>query len=260
MSLSNNKIKYFKSLKEKKFRNQYNCFVAEGEKIVFDLMGTCKCQLIAALPDIISLHDELTAEEIIVASEGELKRATSFKSPPSVIAVFYQPEFNEKELDLYNNLSLVLDGVQDPGNLGTIVRIADWFGIKNIICSNDCADIFNPKTIQATMGSISRVKLNYTDIVKHLENNIDFPIYGTFMDGDNIFTENLTENGMIVMGSEGKGVSEAVGRLIKKRLHIPHYPNVLTGFNSPDSLNVAVATSITCYEFRRKSFLAKQSF
>src|SRR5690554_7879997 len=128
MSLSNNKIKYFKSLKEKKFRNQYNCFVAEGEKIVFDLMGTCKCQLIAALPDIISLHDELTAEEIIVASEGELKRATSFKSQPSVIAVFYQLEFNEKEFDLYNILILFLDEFQDLGNLETFVRLAIWLG------------------------------------------------------------------------------------------------------------------------------------
>lgn len=189
MSLSNNKIKYFKSLKEKKFRNQYNCFVAEGEKIVFDLMGTCKCQLIAALPDIISLHDELTAEEIIVASEGELKRATSFKSPPSVIAVFYQPEFNEKELDLYNNLSLVLDGVQDPGNVGTIVRIADWFGIKNIFCSYDCADIFNPKTIQATMGSIARVRVIYTDIIELIQKNNNLPVYGTFLDGKSIYNE-----------------------------------------------------------------------
>ncbi|HZH73937.1 MAG TPA: RNA methyltransferase [Mariniphaga sp.] len=259
MSLSVNKSKYIRSLKDKKFRNQYNCFVAEGEKLVFDLIGKCKCQILVALPEIIRQHPDIDAEEVIVASESELKKATLLKTAPSVIGVFYKPNLNV-EIDYNQDITLVLDGIQDPGNLGTIVRIADWFGIKNIICSNDCADIFNPKTIQATMGSISRVKLNYTDIVKHLENNIDFPIYGTFMDGDNIYTENLTENGMIVMGSEGKGVSEAVGRLIKKRLHIPHYPNVLTGYNSPESLNVAVATSITCYEFRRKSFLAKQSF
>ena len=245
MSLSVNKSKYIRSLKDKKFRNQYNCFVAEGEKLVFDLIGKCKCQILVALPEIIRQHPDIDAEEVIVASESELKKATLLKTAPSVIGVFYKPNLNV-EIDYNQDITLVLDGIQDPGNLGTIVRIADWFGIKNIICSNDCADIFNPKTIQATMGSISRVKLNYTDIVKHLENNI--------------YTENLTENGMIVMGSEGKGVSEAVGRLIKKRLHIPHYPNVLTGFNPPDSLNVAVATSITCYEFRRKSFLAKQSF
>lgn len=249
MSLSNNKIKYFKSLKEKKFRNQYNCFVAEGEKIVFDLMGTCKCQLIAALPDIISLHDELTAEEIIVASEGELKRATSFKSPPSVIAVFYQPEFNEKELDLYNNLSLVLDGVQDPGNVGTIVRIADWFGIKNIFCSYDCADIFNPKTIQATMGSIARVRVIYTDIIELIQKNNNLPVYGTFLDGKSIYNESLSSNGFIVMGSEGKGISSEIELLISDRLFIPNYP---IDFKSSESLNVAVATAITCSEFRRR--------
>ena len=249
MSLSNNKIKYFKSLKEKKFRNQYNCFVAEGEKIVFDLMGTCKCQLIAALPDIISLHDELTAEEIIVASEGELKRATSFKSPPSVIAVFYQPEFNEKELDLYNNLSLVLDGVQDPGNVGTIVRIADWFGIKNIFCSYDCADIFNPKTIQATMGSIARVRVIYTDIIELIQKNNNLPVYGTFLDGKSIYNESLSSNGFIVMGSEGKGISSEIELLISDRLFIPNYP---IDIKSSESLNVAVAPAITCSEFRRR--------
>ena len=249
MSLSNNKIKYFKSLKEKKFRNQYNCFVAEGEKIVFDLMGTCKCQLIAALPDIISLHDQLTAEEIIVASEGELKRATSFKSPPSVIAVFYQPEFNEKELDLYNNLSLVLDGVQDPGNVGTIVRIADWFGIKNIFCSYDCADIFNPKTIQATMGSIARVRVIYTDIIELIQKNNNLPVYGTFLDGKSIYNESLSSNGFIVMGSEGKGISSEIELLISDRLFIPNYP---IDIKSSESLNVAVATAITCSEFRRR--------
>jgi len=249
MSLSNNKIKYFKSLKEKKFRNQHNCFVAEGEKIVFDLMGTCKCQLIAALPDIISLHDELTAEEIVVASEGELKRATSFKSPPSVIAVFYQPEFNEKELDLYNNLSLVLDGVQDPGNVGTIVRIADWFGIKNIFCSYDCADIFNPKTIQATMGSIARVRVIYTDIIELIQKNNNLPVYGTFLDGKSIYEESLSSNGFIVMGSEGKGISSEIELLISDRLFIPNYP---IDIKSSESLNVAVATAITCSEFRRR--------
>ena len=249
MSLSRSKIKYITSLRERKFRNQYNCFVAEGEKIVFDLMGTCKCQLIAALPDIISLHDELTAEEIIVASEGELKRATSFKSPPSVIAVFYQPEFNEKELDLYNNLSLVLDGVQDPGNVGTIVRIADWFGIKNIFCSYDCADIFNPKTIQATMGSIARVRVIYTDIIELIQKNNNLPVYGTFLDGKSIYNESLSSYGFIVMGSEGKGISSEIELLISDRLFIPNYP---IDIKSSESLNVAVATAITCSEFRRR--------
>ena len=186
MSLSNNKIKYIKSLKEKKFRNQYNCFVAEGEKLVFDLMETCKCQIVAALPEIISSRTDINAEDIIVASEVELNRATSLKTAPSVIAVFYQPQSDINEQYFNKSLSLVLEGVQDPGNVGTIVRIADWFGIHNIFCSYDCADVFNPKTVQATMGSIARVKVTYTDIIALINKSNKLPVYGTFLGGKNI--------------------------------------------------------------------------
>jgi TrmH family RNA methyltransferase len=251
MSLSNNKIKYIKSLKEKKFRNQYNCFVAEGEKLVFDLMETCKCQIVAALPEIISSSTDIDAEEIIIASEVELNRATSLKTAPSVIAVFYQPQSDIIEQDFNKKLSLVLDGVQDPGNVGTIVRIADWFGIHNIICSYDCADVFNPKTVQATMGSIARVKVTYTDIIALINKYNKLPVYGTFLGGKNIYEESLSKNGLIVMGSEGKGISSEVEKLVTDRLFIPNFP---TDSNSSESLNVAVATAITCSEFRRRHF------
>lgn len=249
MSLSNNKIKYIKSLKEKKFRNQYKCFIAEGEKLVFDLMKTCNCQLIAALPEVILSYNNISAEEIITTSENELKKATSLKTAPSVIAVFYQPEVHISEEEINSNLSLVLDGVQDPGNLGTIVRIADWFGIDNIFCSLDCADVFNPKTVQATMGAIARVNVIYTDIVEFLQNKKDLPVYGTFLGGSNIYEESLSRNGFIVMGSEGKGISNEVEALVTNRLFIPNYP---IDEKSSESLNVSVATAITCSEFRRR--------
>ncbi len=252
MSLSVNKSKYIRSLKEKKFRNLHNCFIAEGEKLVLDLMGKCKCQIIIALPKIIERYSKIEAEEVIVATENDLKKVTLLKTAPTVIGVFYKPEYNNVKMDYSKDLSLVLDQVQDPGNVGTIVRIADWFGIKNIFCSHNCADVYNPKTIQATMGSISRVNVIYTDIVKHLKENLEYPIYGTFIDGDNIYSEELTENGIIVMGSEGKGISKEIEALIERKLYIPKYPYNPLSLNSPESLNVAVAASITCYEFRRK--------
>ncbi|MBK5196448.1 MAG: RNA methyltransferase, partial [Proteiniphilum sp.] len=154
MGLSKNRIKYIRSLKEKKFRSEHNTFVAEGPKLVFDLLATCRCQFIAALPEILTVHPEIKAEEIVEASESELKKATFLKTAPQVIAVFYRPDYEIEKIDLSEKLSLVLDGVQDPGNVGAIIRIADWFGIEYIICSEDTADIYNPKTVQATMGAI----------------------------------------------------------------------------------------------------------
>ena len=148
-------------------------------------------------------------------------------------------------------LMLALDGVQDPGNLGTICRIADWFGIENIICSQDTADIFNPKAIQATMGAISRVHVHYTDLQKYLRNasDADIPVYGTFLDGDNIYEHRLSPHGIIVMGNEGKGISAGIAQNISRRLLIPNYPPERI---TTESLNVAVATAITCAEFRRR--------
>ncbi|MBF6596904.1 MAG: RNA methyltransferase [Fermentimonas sp.] len=251
MGLSHNKIKYIKSLKEKRFRSKYKCFVAEGEKLVFDLMETCKCQMIAALPGILSLHKEIAAEEIIVASEVELDRATSLKTAPAVIAVFYQPQSDINLQSFNTSLNLILDGVQDPGNVGTIVRIADWFGINNIFCSFDCADVFNPKTVQATMGSIARVRVTYTDIFALITKSNNIPVYGTFLRGKNIYEESLSKNGLIVMGSEGKGISREIDKLVTDRLFIPYFP---VDNKSSESLNVAVATAITCSEFRRRHF------
>lgn len=151
---------------------------------------------------------------------------------------------------LAEKLTLVLDGVQDPGNLGTIIRIADWFGIEDIICSKDTVDVYNPKVVQATMGSIVRVRVSYMDL-KQLFEAIPptLPVYGTLLEGNNMYSEQLSHNGIIIMGNEGKGISPQIRQFITKGLRIPNYPE---GRDTADSLNVAVATAIICAEFRRR--------
>lgn len=248
MSLSKNKIKYIQSLKDKKHRSLNHTFVAEGEKIVLDLLHSCKCQLIAGLPDIVNRINPSLAKEVIIATEEELKKATHLKTAPPIIGVFYQPNVCEKDIDFSKGLHLILDGVQDPGNLGTIVRIADWFGVKNIICSPNTTDIYNPKTVQSTMGAIARVNTLYTDLNLFLEKNNSIPIYGTFLEGKNIYEERLSTNAFIIMGSEGKGISQDIESRVSHKLLIPSYPK---DQSTSESLNVAVATAIICSEFRR---------
>ena len=170
-----------------------------------------------------------------------------------MLAVFPILSNNQSEdytKELKGKLTLALDSVQDPGNLGTIIRIADWFGIETIICSHETADVYNPKVVQATMGSIARVKVIYTDLqntLKHLSESL--PIYGTFLNGDNIYKSNLSNDGVIVMGNEGRGISKEVAKVITNRILIPNYPE---GRKCADSLNVAIATAITCAEFRKR--------
>lgn len=249
MALSKNKIKYIQSLKDKKHRLEYGTFVAEGEKLVFDLLPSCRCQFIAVLPEVLSKFSDFEDVEIITASEEELKKASFLKTPSSVIGVFYQPESNFSADDLKNNIHLVLDGIQDPGNLGTIVRIADWFGIEHVFCSRDTVDIYLPKTVQSTMGALSRVKVHYVDLDDFLQNTLDLPVYGTFLGGENIYEANLSENGFIVMGNEGSGIRPSVEKRINRRLFIPNYPALRS---TSESLNVAAATAIVCSEFRRR--------
>ena len=156
----------------------------------------------------------------------------------------------DKDKDGKQKLTIALDGVQDPGNLGTIIRIADWFGISDIICSHDTVDAFSPKVVQATMGSIARVHIHYADLenlIKALPDN--YPVYGTFLDGSDLYDKQLSAGGIIVMGNEGKGISQPVRALVNQRLLIPNYPK---GRKTADSLNVAIATAITCAEFRRR--------
>jgi TrmH family RNA methyltransferase len=192
---------------------------------------------------------DIKAKELIAVEEEEIKKASLLKTPQDVIAVFVQPTIRlDKEL-LKKELTLVLDGIQDPGNLGTIIRLADWFGIKNLICSPDTADVYNPKTVQASMGGIARVNVFYESLPDLLDELPDIPVYGTFLDGTTIYREKLTSTGFIVMGNEGKGIRPALEKRITKRVYIPNFP---PGTESTESLNVAVATAVVCAEFRRQ--------
>lgn len=242
-------IKKIHALDMRKFRRNERLFVAEGPKLVDELCATMKPVYIAALPEWISEKAKIVSgTEYDIVTPDELQRASLQKNPQQVIALFPIPEHRFCTEQLKNELVLMLDGVQDPGNLGTIARIADWFGIRNIICSTDTADIYNPKAVQATMGALARVKFHYTDLLQLLS-QYDGPVYGTFLDGENIYGQELSENGIIVMGNEGKGISQGVGEMINRRLYIPNYP---IGTQTTESLNVAIATSIVCAEFRRR--------
>ena len=253
--ISKNLLKYVRSLENKKGRKELGLFVAEGTKIVGDMMKVMGPFRIFATEEWWKENDLAPCEEDKVLSEEDLRRLSFLQHPQQVMAFFLLPvnenPFLADQQDitpLTNELFLALDDVQDPGNLGTIIRIADWFGISTIFCSLNTADAYNPKVVQATMGSIARVKVIYTDLVElfsHLPQ--DFPVYGTFLNGTNIYQEPLSHNGIIVMGNEGKGISPEVAAHINRRLLIPHYP---ADKATADSLNVAIATAITCAEFR----------
>lgn len=247
--LSKNKIKYIRSLESKKNRKEEGVFVAEGHKLVGDLLGHFPCRLLVGTTEWILKHAGIKADEIIEVTQDELSRASLQKAPQEVLAIFEQPN---DELDIHavsNSLCLALDDVQDPGNLGTIIRLADWFGIEHIFCSMGTVDVFNPKTVQATMGALARVKVHYCLLPQLIVSLGDMPIYGTFLNGNIIYSEELSAHGLIVMGNEGKGVSPEVENLINKRLYIPNYPQER---ETSESLNVAIATSIVCSEFRRR--------
>ena len=194
----------------------------------------------------IASHSVAEATEV---TDDELTRLSFQQHPQQVLALFPIPSLNGQLSMVNGQLSIALDSVQDPGNLGTIIRIADWFGISNIICSEDTVDAYNPKVVQATMGSIARVNIIYTNLLELLDGlPADFPVYGTLLDGENIYTQELTPHGLIIMGNEGNGISDAVRQRVNRRLLIPDFHNGDTA----DSLNVAIATAITCSEFRRR--------
>ena len=251
--LTKNTIKLIRSLELKKFRTRENAFVAEGPKVVGDLLAVMRPKMLFATSQWIS-ENNTNGIDVEMVNEDELSRISFLQHPQQVLAVFPMPSYDESidyTKELKGKLTLALDSVQDPGNLGTIIRIADWFGIETILCSHETADAYNPKVIQATMGSIARVRIIYTDLTKTLETIAsEMPIYGTFLDGGNIHSRQLPQEAVIVMGNEGKGISQEVARLVTDRVLIPNYP---AGRPTADSLNVAIATAITCAEFRRNS-------
>lgn len=297
--LSKNKQKLLRQLASKKHRDELGLFIAEGPKVVGDLLGKMKCHLIFGTHDWLVSHLDVQADEVFEITQAELEKASLLKTPRDVIGVFYMKNdvcgtaenylstnsdycstnsnycgtnfdglqadaegetkalstaFSAEETSLLNvarrELVLALDGVQDPGNLGTIIRLADWFGISHIICSMDTADAYSPKTVMATMGAIARVRVHYVDLPRLLaECGADVPVYGTFLDGTDIYAEPLSAAGVVVMGNEGNGISDAVAQSVNRRLFIPSFP---ADRPTSESLNVAIATAITCAEFRRR--------
>ncbi len=257
--LSKNKLKYIRSLALKKNRDAEQVFLAEGPKITEELAGHFTCRLLAGTAEYLSKRPHIEAEEVLEISPKELEQASQLKSPHDVLAVFRREctGSSPSPADAANmkTLSLALDDVQDPGNLGTIIRLADWFGIEDIYCSLHTADAFAPKVVQATMGAIARVRIHYVNLPDFLNNLPEgTPVYGTFLEGDNLYNEQLTTNGILVMGNEGNGISKETERFITNRLFIPNYP---ASRQTSESLNVAVATAVACAEFRRQSFFQK---
>jgi len=252
--LSKNLKKYITSLHHKKYRKQHSAFCAEGDKLNHDLITSkMHCAELLATSEWLNKNKKLLLKGIKTTevSKSELKSLSNLKSVPPVIGIYNIAEYQLNIERLSDSLVLALDGVQDPGNLGTIIRVADWFGINNIICSNESADIYNPKVVQASMGAIARVTVHYTNLCTFIEeyrskNNL--PVYGTFLKGENIYNHSLSKSGMVVMGSEGKGISSEIEKLISDKLFIPNFP-----LDEPtsESLNVSVATAIACSEFRR---------
>lgn len=248
--LSKNKIKLITSLAHKKYRDETGLFVAEGVKLTSDLAPVFECEMLIYTASREKEANAIRTNEKILADDADLQKISAQKSPQGMLAVFRKKPVGEiSAAVLAGELSLALDDIQDPGNLGTIIRIADWFGIKNIFCSTATVDAYNPKTVQATMGALARVNIHYVDLVNFLSEKKKTPIYGTFLDGTDIYTQDLKPNGIIVMGNEGNGISPEIAKQVNEKIKIPNYPK---NTQTSESLNVAVATAIVCAEFRRK--------
>ena len=262
--LSKNEIKEIKALGQKKFRDERRLFVVEGEKLVDEALQ--------------SGYDVIARYRVEDIGEETMARISQLTHPSPALAVVRMPSDDAIPDTLTldpDELVLALDGIRDPGNLGTILRIADWFGIHRVIASEDTVDCYNPKVVQATMGAIFRVRLHYCDLTFQLQSMMDcvaaggnsgrehfsasgtkyqsseaIPVYGTFLDGENIYQMELSKGGVIVMGSEANGISAEVAAAVTHRIFIPPFPH---DAHTSESLNVAVATAITCAEFRRQA-------
>ena len=233
-------LKYIKSLQQKKYRIEHNRFVAEGFKTVTELLQAgWKTELLLTTDKSVAEGLGSVAQ---VISQRHMSQISSFKKASKVLGVFEIP--NAREVD-FSDWIVVLDKVRDPGNLGTIIRLCDWFGVSHLVCSTDTVDAFNPKVLQATMGSIARVNLYYTDLSAFLE-SAALPVYGAFMEGNSVYKATLPEAGILVMGNEANGISPEVNKLIQERISIPQF-----GTSSAESLNVATATAILLNEIRR---------
>ncbi|MCR9226958.1 MAG: RNA methyltransferase [Flavobacteriaceae bacterium] len=237
--VTKNQIKLVVSLKQKKYRSQHGLFVVEGEKLVNELLDA-GLKSYRIFVDDVGLAQKFERSELV--SGKTLKQMSSLTRPSGVLGVFHM--MGSEALGS-NDWVVVLDAVRDPGNLGTIIRLCDWFGIKRLVCSIDTVDCYNPKVLQATMGSIARVNIQYTDLKGFLDKT-DMPIYGAYMDGEPVYGSNMAEKGVLVMGNEANGVSDEVGKFITQKISIPQF-----GGTTTESLNVATATAILLNEIRR---------
>lgn len=241
--LSISQKKFVNSLKQKKFRTERSLFVVEGIKLIEELLQSdYEISAIYATSIWMEKNPKIECSEV---SDKELKSISSLTTPNEVLAVVKQKE--PQLIDVSNQLNIALDKLQDPGNFGTIIRTADWFGVQNIICSNDSVDVYNPKVLQATMGSFFRMNIIYTDLPKFFSENKTLTVYGALLDGENVYQKELKSKGsVLLMGNESKGISEELKPFIKKKVLIPN-------FGKAESLNVATATAILCSEFKRVS-------
>jgi len=249
--LSKNQIKYLHSLRLGKFRELNRVFIAEGAKLVDDLVNShFNIRIIYGTPTWIESHQRMIASQEFViqeVEEEELKKISNLVTPNEVLALVGYPDPDIPSPETYGNIILLLDRIQDPGNLGTIIRTADWFGIRHIFCSMDTVDVFNPKVVQATMGSICRVSIHYVDLKTTLANLPGtWRKYGTVPDGENIYKAEPEFPAAIVIGNESKGISEELFPLLTHRVGIP------SRSKSAESLNASVAAGIICSEFNRK--------
>jgi len=249
--LSKNQVKYLQSLRLGKFRELNRAFIAEGVKLVDDLLNShFRIHIIYGTPAWIESHQRIIASQEFViqeVTEEELRKISNLVTPNEVLAVLGYPDSVIPSPETFGNIILLLDRIQDPGNLGTIIRTADWFGIGHVFCSNDTVDVYNPKVIQATMGSICRVSLHYTDLKQLLISLSDtWRIYGTISDGVSIYKAEPEFPAAIIIGNESKGISEEYFPLLTHRIGIP------SRSRGAESLNAAVAAGIICSEFSRR--------
>jgi RNA methyltransferase, TrmH family len=254
--LSKNRIKYIASLQKKKVRDVERLYIIEGDKLVKEFLSEkipiktliAKTEFLNSLPAYLTKFVE-KAEE---ASFDELKQISTLKTPHNALAVIPMAENEMNTSEIFTRLSVALDYVQDPGNLGTIIRAAAWFGIRDIICSENCVDVYNPKVIQASMGALMHVNVFYYDLKEFLitasQNNI--PVFGTLLDGESIYDHKLNKYGIILLGNESKGISEELFPFITDKIMIPRFNTAKQGI---DSLNVGMAASVVFSEFLRKS-------
>lgn len=244
-------IQLVRSLADKRNRTEHGLFVAEGHKFIGELRDSS-----LHVRKIFALEGLFQGSNVETVVPRDMERLSLLKTPSDSLALVEIPRYPFQPDTAQRELMLALDDIQNPGNLGTIIRLADWFGIPEIVCSPATADCYNPKVVQATMGAILRVKIHYTDLASYLAQarEREIPVYGTFLAGENIYSTTLTSGGIILMGNEGQGITAAAARHVSHQLFIPPYPADRTG---SESLNVAIATAIVCAEFRRQASAKK---